>query len=116
MTPRPGSPRQDPAASRAIDAIIEAPGDWRSTTLARLRAVILSAGASIVVDVSDEVAVPGRASGPGPVSAREIAVPIRPDQAPAAPGAILRRAGQRDQGRNRPGMARGKVESRRLTG
>ena len=43
MTPRTSSPRQDPAASRAIDAIIEAPGDWRSTTLARLRAVILSA-------------------------------------------------------------------------
>jgi hypothetical protein len=44
MTPRASSPRQDPAASRAIDAIIKAPGDWRSTTLARLRAVILSAG------------------------------------------------------------------------
>ena len=29
----PASPRQDPAASRAIDAIVEAPGDWRSTTL-----------------------------------------------------------------------------------
>ena len=48
MTRRTSSPRQDPAASRAIDAIIEALGDWRSTTLARLRAVILSAGASIV--------------------------------------------------------------------
>jgi hypothetical protein len=42
---------QDPAVSRAIDAIIEAPGDWRSTTLARLRAVILSADASIVEEV-----------------------------------------------------------------
>ena len=51
MTPRPGSPRRDPAASRAIDAIITAPGDWRSTTLARLRAVILSADASIVEEV-----------------------------------------------------------------
>jgi hypothetical protein len=51
MTPRTSSPRQDPAASRAIDAIIEAPGDWRSTTLARLRAVILSADASIVEEV-----------------------------------------------------------------
>ena len=51
MTPRTSSPRQDPAASRAIDAIIEAPGDWRSTTLARLRAVILSADASVVEEV-----------------------------------------------------------------
>ena len=51
MTRRTSSPRQDPAASRAIDAIIEVPGDWRSTTLARLRAVILSAGASIVEEV-----------------------------------------------------------------
>ena len=51
MTPRTSSPRQDPAISRAIDAIIKAPGDWRSTTLARLRAVILSAGASIVEEV-----------------------------------------------------------------
>jgi hypothetical protein len=51
MTRRTSSPRPDPAASRAIDAIIEAPGDWRSTTLARLRAVILSAGASIVEEV-----------------------------------------------------------------
>jgi hypothetical protein len=51
MTPPASSPRQDPAASRAIDAIIEAPGDWRSTTLARLRAVILSADASIVEEV-----------------------------------------------------------------
>src|SRR6266498_8137 len=48
MTPRTSSPHQDPVVSRAIDAIIEAPGDWRSTTLARLRAVILSADASIV--------------------------------------------------------------------
>ena len=47
MTPRTSSPGQDPAVSRAIDAIIEAPGDWRSTTLARLRSVILSADASI---------------------------------------------------------------------
>ena len=51
MTPRTSSPRQDPAASRAIDAIIEAPGDWRSTTLARLRAVILSADPSIMEEV-----------------------------------------------------------------
>jgi hypothetical protein len=51
MTPRPSGPRQDPAASRAIDVIIGAPGDWRSTMLARLRAVILSAGASIVEEV-----------------------------------------------------------------
>jgi hypothetical protein len=51
MTPRTSSPRQDPAASRAIDAITEAPGDWRGTTLARLRAVILSAGACIVEEV-----------------------------------------------------------------
>ena len=51
MTPRTSSPRQDPAVSRAIDAIIKAPGDWRSTTLARLRAVILSADASIVEEV-----------------------------------------------------------------
>jgi len=51
MTPRTSSPRQDPAASRAIDVIIKAPGDWRSTTLARLRAVILSAGASLVEEV-----------------------------------------------------------------
>jgi hypothetical protein len=51
MTPRTSSPGQDPAASRAIDVIIEAPGDWRSTTLARLRAVILSADASIVEEV-----------------------------------------------------------------
>jgi len=42
---------QDPAVSRAIDAIIGAPGDWRSTTLARLRAVILSADPSIVEEV-----------------------------------------------------------------
>ena len=47
MTPRTRSPHQDPAVSRAIDAIIAAPGDWRSTTLARLRAVILSADASM---------------------------------------------------------------------
>jgi hypothetical protein len=46
MTPRTSSPRQDPAASRAIDAIIKASGDWRSTTLARLRAVVLSADAA----------------------------------------------------------------------
>jgi hypothetical protein len=51
MTPRTSGPLQDPAASRAIDAIIEAPGDWRSTMLARLRAVILSAGASVVEEV-----------------------------------------------------------------
>ena len=51
MTPRTSSPRQDPAASAAIDVIVEAPGDWRSTTLARLRAVILSADASIVEEV-----------------------------------------------------------------
>jgi len=51
MTPRTSSPRQDPAVSRAIDAIIKAPCDWRSTTLARLRAVILSADASIVEEV-----------------------------------------------------------------
>jgi hypothetical protein len=51
MTPRTSSPRQGPAASRAIDAIIEASGDWRSTMLARLRAVILSADASIVEEV-----------------------------------------------------------------
>jgi len=51
MSPRTSSPRQDPGASRAIDAIIEAPGDRRSTTLARLRAVILSADASIVEEV-----------------------------------------------------------------
>ena len=51
MTPRTSSPSQDPAASRAIDAIIEASGDWRSTMLARLRAVILSADASIVEEV-----------------------------------------------------------------
>jgi hypothetical protein len=51
MTPRTSSPHQDPAVSRAIDAIIEAPGDWRSTTLARLRAVILSADASIIEEV-----------------------------------------------------------------
>jgi hypothetical protein len=42
---------QDPAVSRAIDTIIGAPGDWRSTTLARLRAVILSADPSIVEEV-----------------------------------------------------------------
>jgi len=42
---------QDPAVSRAIDTIIEAPGDWRSTTLARLRAVILSADPCIVEEV-----------------------------------------------------------------
>ena len=42
---------QDPAVSRAIDTIIEAPGDWRSTTLARLRAVILAADPSIVEEV-----------------------------------------------------------------
>jgi hypothetical protein len=36
------------SGARAIDAIIEAPGCWRSITLARLRAVILSADASIV--------------------------------------------------------------------
>jgi hypothetical protein len=52
MTPRTSGPRQDPAASRAIDVIIEAPGDWRSTMLARLRAVILSAGASIVEELN----------------------------------------------------------------
>ena len=51
MTPHTSSPHQDPAVSRAIDAIIEAPGDWRSTTLARLRAVIISADASIVEEV-----------------------------------------------------------------
>ena len=51
MTPRMTCPRPDPAASRAIDAIIEAPGGWRSTTLARSRAVILSATASIVEEV-----------------------------------------------------------------
>jgi hypothetical protein len=42
---------QGPAVSRAIDTIIEAPGDWRSTTLARLRAVILGADPSIVEEV-----------------------------------------------------------------
>src|SRR6201981_2126738 len=51
MTPPTSSPRPDPAASRAIEAIIEASGDWRSTTLARLRAVILSADASLVEEV-----------------------------------------------------------------
>ena len=40
MTPRTSSPRQDPAARHAIDAIIKAPGDW-----------ILSADASIVEEV-----------------------------------------------------------------
>jgi hypothetical protein len=51
MTPHTSSPHQDPAVSRAIDAIIEAPGGWRSTTLARLRGVILSADPSIVEEV-----------------------------------------------------------------
>ena len=51
MTPPTSSPHQDPAVSRAIDAIIEAPADWRSTTLARPRAVILSADARIVEEV-----------------------------------------------------------------
>jgi hypothetical protein len=51
MTPGMSSPGQDPAASRAIDAIIEGYGDWRSMTLARLRAVILSADASIIEEV-----------------------------------------------------------------
>src|SRR5689334_17889750 len=51
MTPRTSAPRQDPAVSHATDASIEAPGDWRSTTLAGLRAVILSADASIVEEV-----------------------------------------------------------------
>ena len=51
MTPRTSSPRQDPSASRAIDDIIKAHGDWRSTTLARLRALILSADASILEEV-----------------------------------------------------------------
>jgi hypothetical protein len=50
MTPRT-SPHRDPAVSRAIDAIIKAPGDWRSTMFARLRAAILSAGASTVEEV-----------------------------------------------------------------
>ena len=40
MTSRTSSPRQDPAARHAIDAIIKAPGDW-----------ILSADASIVEEV-----------------------------------------------------------------
>jgi hypothetical protein len=48
---RTSSQRQDPAASRAIDAIIEAVGGWRSTTLARLRVVILSADAAILEEV-----------------------------------------------------------------
>jgi hypothetical protein len=61
MTPRASSPRQDPAASRAIDAIITAPGDWRSATLARLRAVILSADASIIEEVKwKKISVRGR--------------------------------------------------------
>ena len=51
MTPRTGSPGQDPAASHAIDAIIAASGEWRSTTLARLRTVILSADPSIIEEV-----------------------------------------------------------------
>jgi hypothetical protein len=51
MTPRTGSPGQDPAASHAIDAIIAASGGWRSTTLARLRTVILSADPSIIEEV-----------------------------------------------------------------
>ena len=46
-----------------IDAIIDAPGDWRSTTLARLRAVILSAGASIVEEVKWKKP-PGRWASP----------------------------------------------------
>ena len=59
MTPRTSSPRQDPAVSCAIDAIIKAPGDWRSTTLARVRAVILSADASIVEEVKWKKPSPG---------------------------------------------------------
>jgi hypothetical protein len=51
MTPHTGSPRQDPVVSRAVDALIEAPGGWRSATLARLRKVILSADAAIVEEV-----------------------------------------------------------------
>ena len=51
MTPDTSSPCQDPAVSRAIDAIIKAPGGWRSTTFARLRALILSADASILEEV-----------------------------------------------------------------
>jgi hypothetical protein len=50
MAPRT-SPRQDPAVSRAIDAIIEEPGDWRSTTLARLRTLILQADPAIIEEV-----------------------------------------------------------------
>ena len=52
---------QDPAVSRAIDDIIESFGDWRSTTLARLRAVILSADPSIVEEVKWKK--PSRPSG-----------------------------------------------------
>jgi hypothetical protein len=50
MTPRT-SPQQDPAVSRAIDAIIEEPRDWRSTTLARLRTLILQADPAIIEEV-----------------------------------------------------------------
>jgi|SRR5579862_3555517 len=37
--------------SQLIDAIVEAAGDWRSTTLARLRAVIKTADPAIVEEV-----------------------------------------------------------------
>jgi hypothetical protein len=50
MTPRT-SPPQDPAVSRAIDAIIEEAGDWRATTLARLRTLILQADPGIIEEV-----------------------------------------------------------------
>jgi hypothetical protein len=50
MAPRT-SPQQDPAVSRAIDAIIEEPRDWRSTALARLRTLILQADPAIIEEV-----------------------------------------------------------------
>jgi hypothetical protein len=73
MTPRTSSPHQDRAAARAIDAIIKTAGDWRSTTLARLRAVILSADASIVEEVKWKK--PSRPMGV-PVWSREVRAPV----------------------------------------
>jgi hypothetical protein len=51
MTARNSHSLNDESPSELIDAIIKAPGDWRSTTPSRLRASIKKADPSVVEEV-----------------------------------------------------------------
>ena len=51
MTARESDSPSDESPSQLIDAIIQATGDWRSTTLSRLRASIKEADPAVVEEV-----------------------------------------------------------------